>query len=306
MRFSLRHMQIFAEIARRGSISAAAETLALSQSAASTALIELERRYDRPLFDRAGKRVRLNETGRDLLPAALKILDQASEIDALLTGTHGPGPVRIGATQTIGNYIAPALIQNCGESHPGGRLSLEIGNTEQIARAVADYSIDLGLLEGEYDHPDIVATEWLTDELVLICNPAHRLAARRTCTLDDVLNERWVVRERGSGTRQVLDRAIREQWTRLDIGMELQQIEAIVNMVGVSAMIGCVSRLAVRDHLARGDLVELRVPGMDLARRFYIVLNRAKYRTSGINAFLETCGRFPFSSAGPAPAPALS
>lgn len=204
MRFSLRHLEIFAAIARHGSISAAAAELAMSQSAASTALIELERRYDRPLFDRAGKRLRINETGRLLLPAALELLSRALEIDALLVGRTGPGHLRLGATQTIGNYVAPHLIETYSQRHPGCRLTLEIGNTEEIASKIADFSLDLALVEGEIAHPDLLVEDWLEDELVLICSPSHPLARQTICSIDEVLTQRWVVRERGSGTRQTL------------------------------------------------------------------------------------------------------
>jgi DNA-binding transcriptional LysR family regulator len=293
MRFSLRHLEVFAGIARQGTISGAADALAMSQSAASAALLELERRYERPLFDRAGKRLRINETGRSLLPLAHEMLDRADEIDALLTGRMGPGSFRLGATQTIGSYVAPLLIEAYSQDYPGRPLTLEIDNSAEIVRKVADFSLDLALVEGEYSHPDLVATEWIGDELVLICNPAHRLAAAETCAIDSLLEERWVVRERGSGTRQALDRVLHAYWARWQIGMELQQIDAIIETVAVSGMIGCVSTLAARGAIAEGRVVELRVPDIDLSRRFYILSHREKYRTPGISGFLQICGDAP-------------
>lgn len=289
MRFSLRHLQIFAATARHESISAAAAELAMSQSAASTALIELERRYDRPLFDRAGKRLRINETGRALLPAARDLLDRAEEIDALLAGRLGPGPFRLGATQTIGSHVAPALMQNYARQHPGAPLTLEIGNTAEIARKVADFSLDLGLIEGKLQHPDLTMTEWLGDELVLICNPAHPRAGQGLVSLDALLAERWVVREKGSGTRQTLDRAMHPYWERWRIDLELQQIEAIIETVALSGLIGCVSHLAARGALEQGRVVRLEVEGIDLRRRFFILSHREKYVTPGMRAFLRIC-----------------
>lgn len=289
MRFSIRQLELFAAIAREGNISSAASALAMSQSAASAALLELERRYDRPLFDRAGKRLRINETGRSLLPAARELLDRAEEIDALLAGRRGPGSFRLGATQTIGNHVAPGLIQAYSERYPDSAVTLEIGNTAEIAAKVADFSLDLALVEGEHAHPDLLMTDWVEDELVLICNPAHALAACNPCRVDALLAERWVVREHGSGTRQTLDRAMQPWWSRWRIGMELQQMEAIVEMVAASPMIGCVSDLAARSALEQGRVVQLRVPGIDLRRRFYLVRHREKYLTAGIRAFLDIC-----------------
>jgi DNA-binding transcriptional LysR family regulator len=290
MRFSLRHLEIFTAVARHGSISLAATELAMSQSAASTALIELERRYGRPLFDRAGKRLRINETGRSLLPPSLELLSRAQEIDALLMGRTGPGPLRLGATQTIGNYVAPQLIETYSQRYEGCALTLEIDNTEAIANKIADFSLDLALVEGQFAHPDLLVTDWREDELVLICGPSHPLARQAVCSVDEVLAHRWAVREKGSGTRQTLDLAMRPYWSRWRVGMELRQIEAIVETVVVSSLIGCVSRLATQSAVTQGRIVELQVPQIDLSRRFYILTHREKYITAGIRAFLDICG----------------
>jgi DNA-binding transcriptional LysR family regulator len=289
MRFSLRHLQIFTATARLESISAAAIELSMSQSAASAALLELERRYDKPLFDRAGKRLRINETGRSLLAAARDLLDRAEEIDALLAGQLGPGSFRLGATQTIGNHVAPLLMETYSRRYPEAPLTLEIGNTAAIASKIADFSLDLGLIEGELAHPDLSMTEWLGDELVLICNPSHPLAMQGPIQIAALLAERWVVREKGSGTRQTLDRAMHPHWERWRIGLELQQGEAIIETVAVSAMIGCVSRLAARASLENGRIVRLDIPDLDLRRRFFILSHREKYLTPGIRAFLDIC-----------------
>lgn len=261
----------------------------MSQSAASTALIELERRYDRPLFDRAGKRVRLNENGRLLLPAALELLNGAAQIDSMLSGKAGPGPVKLGATQTIGSYVAPVLINDYLQRYPDCSLTLEISNTNEIARKIAEFSLDIALIEGEYSHPDLLVTNWIEDDLVVICSPAHPLVRRRECNIDDVLTERWVVRERGSGTRQALDAAMRPYISRWHIAMELQQIEAILQTVAVGPFIGCVPRVAARSALVASKLVELKVSELDLRRRFYVVTHRQKSHSAGIKAFVEFC-----------------
>ncbi|ARU14963.1 LysR substrate-binding domain-containing protein [Croceicoccus marinus] len=289
MRFSLRHLEIFVAIARAGSISVAAVELSMSQSAASTALIELERRYGRSLFDRAGKRLKINETGRSLLVPALELLARAEEIDGLLSGRTGPGPLHIGATQTIGNYVAPALINAYSERYEGCAITLEISNTAEIAAKIADFSLDLALVEGAHVHPDLVVKEWLHDELILICGVSHPLAGRQAWGIDDVLAGRWVVREKGSGTRQTLDTAMQPYLSRWRIGMELQQIEAILEMVAVSSLIGCVPRVAAQNLISQGRLVEIKVPELDLQRRFYIITHKSKYFTAGIRAFLDIC-----------------
>jgi DNA-binding transcriptional LysR family regulator len=284
--FSLRQMQLFTAIVRCGGASAAANELGMSQSAASTALIELENRYQRPLFERVGKRLRVSETGRALLPVALDMLDRAAKADAILRGRSGPGPLRIGATQTIGTYVAPNLIARYSERHPHSGVTLDISNTATIASRVQDFTLDLGMIEGEYTGTQLLISDWLDDEMVLICNAAHQLTSRKSCSIDDVLAERWVLRERGSGSRQALDQAMVPYWSRWQVSLELQQTEAIVQIVAASALIGCVSRLAVQAPLALGLIKILNVSALNLRRRFYIIRHRDKYETEGMTEML--------------------
>lgn len=301
MQFTLRHLEVFVAVARLENVSAGAASIALSQSAASTALAELERRSGRPLFDRTAKRLRLNESGRMLLPRALSLLDRAREVDAVLAGRGGPGPLRLGATVTIGNHLAPGLIERYRSLGSDARIDLTIDNMNAIARAVLAYDLDLGLVEGDYQDPDLHVTDWLDDELAVFCAPGHPLAARGACSIDDALAQAWVVREQGSGTRQTLDRAMSRFWSRWTIGAEFNQIEAIKSAVAAGSMIGCVSRLALADAFGCGRLVELKVDGLALQRRLYTIVRKEKFVTVGMAALLDLCAEM---AARPTPRPA--
>jgi DNA-binding transcriptional LysR family regulator len=292
MRLTLRQLEVFVAIARAGNVTHAADRIAMSQSAASTALGELEKQFGRPLFDRVGKRLRLNEVGQSAMPRALEILDRAAELESLLTGGGGPGALHLGASLTIGNYLCPTLIDRYLRCYPGSEVRLEIGNTEHVARAVANFDLDLALIEGEITHPDLTVTDWLGDELVVFCAPSHPLARETSVSIERLLQEAWIVREPGSGTRQTLDRAMTPWWPRWRIGLELEHTEAIKGMVATGHFIGCVSRRALSDSCESGRLVALPVPDLDLHRRFYIVTNRRKHRTPGIGAFVTVCEEF--------------
>jgi DNA-binding transcriptional LysR family regulator len=292
MRFTLRQLQVFVAIARDGNVTHAADRIAMSQSAASTALGEMERQFGRPLFDRVGKRLRLNEIGQTVMPKALEMLDRGAELESLLAGGGGLGTLRLGASLTIGNYLCPALIDRYLRLHPESDVKLEIGNTQHIAAAVANFDLDLALIEGEISDTNLTVTDWLGDELVVFCAPGHPLAGKASVSIDDLLNESWIVREPGSGTRQTLDRAMTSYWPRWKIGLELEHTEAIKGMVAGGRFIGCVSRMALNESFAGGRLAEIAVPGLELRRRFYIVSNRHKHRTPGIAAFLGLCAEF--------------
>lgn len=148
MRFSLRQLRIFVEVARHESVSRAAATLALSQSATSTALAELERQYDTQLFDRFGKTLRLNELGQALLPQAVEWIERAAAIENVLEGRAGYGLLRIGATLTIGNYLATLIVADFLKRHPESTLQLRVHNTVAIIDQLVRHEFDLGLIEG--------------------------------------------------------------------------------------------------------------------------------------------------------------
>lgn len=289
MRFTLRQLEVFAAVARTGTVSAAAEHLAMSQSAASASLAEIERQFDCPLFDRLGKRLRLNTAGEQLLPKARELLDRAQEIESLLRGAMGPGPLKVGATMTIGNYLGTLLVAEYMRRHDGSRVTLEVGNTQRIVAEVADMALDLGLIEGECDHPMLEVTPWVSDELAVFCAPDHPLARKRAVPVERVLEEWWLVRESGSGTRQTLDRALHPWRERVKIRLELEHTEGIKRAVEAGLGIGCVSRLALKDAFRRGSLAEVRLQGLDLGRNFYFLLHRQKYRTPAMDAFLALC-----------------
>lgn len=288
MRYTLRQLEVFAAIAQTGTVSGAAERLNMSQSAASTSLAEFERQFDCRLFDRLGKRLRLNATGEMLLPRARELLDRGAEVEAILSGKSGFGTLRVGATLTIGNYLGTLLVSKFMQVHPGSRVTLEVSNTSRIAARMADMELDLGLIEGECDHPDLQMTTWVGDELAVFAAPGHPLAGKRV-GIDRVLVEPWIVREAGSGTRQTLDRAMARWLSRWQIRLELEHTEGIKRAVEAGLGIGCVSRLALKEAFRRGSLVEIRVRELELGRHFYFLLNRHKYRTPGMDAFLALC-----------------
>ena len=144
MRYTLRQLEVFVAVAQHESVSKAARALALSQSAASTALSELERQFDCQLLDRIGKRLKLNALGFQLLPKAVALLDRAEEVEELLRGQQGIGNLDVGATLTIGNYLATLLISDFMQRHPGSRVRLQVRNTRSIIDAVRHHQLDLG------------------------------------------------------------------------------------------------------------------------------------------------------------------
>lgn len=289
MKYSLRQLEIFVAISRTQSVSRAAEELSLSQSATSTALGEFERQFSLQLFDRVGKSLRINEAGQQLLPRAVELLDRAKEIENLLDGHAGFGHMKIGATLTVGNYLATILVAQFLQDHPESRIQLQVHNTRTIVHQIANHELDLGMIEGDCHHPDIEVQTWIADELMVFSAPDHPLAKQRKVSMDQLLQEPWILREKGSGTRETFDRAFHNYHARLNIRLELEHTEAIKRAVESGLGIGCISHLALKDAFRRGSLVPLATPSLDLGRNFSFLWHRQKYQTAGMREFLALC-----------------
>lgn len=289
MRYTLRQLEVFVAVAQHESVSRAARALALSQSAASTALAELERQFDCQLLDRIGKRLKLNALGFQVLPKAVALLDRGEEIEELLRGQRGVGSLDVGATLTIGNYLATLLISDFMQRHPGSRVRLQVRNTASIVERIVSHELDLGLIEGDCQHEDVVMQPWVEDELTVFCSPRHPLAKAREVSTDNLLREAWIMREQGSGTRLTLEQATRHRRGRFNILLELEHTEGIKRAVESGLGIGCVSHLALRDAFRRGSLVPIATPQLDLKRQFTFIWHRHKYLTTGMREFLRLC-----------------
>lgn len=289
MKYTLRQLEIFVAVARHESVSRAADELALSQSATSTALGELERQFDTQLFDRIGKTLRLNELGQVLQPHAVQLIEHASEIETLLARKTDFGPLKIGATLTVGNYLATLIAADFLRLHPSAQVRLSVHNSATIVQQLTHYELDLGLIEGSCRHPDLVVEPWVEDELVVFCAPAHPLAHGRPVSMLELAGQDWILREQGSGTRETFDQALRHFDGNLKVRLELEHTEAIKRAVESGLGIGCISRLALREAFRRGSLAEVRTPDLDLRRQFQFVTHRRKYVTAGMREFVALC-----------------
>lgn len=290
MKFSFRQLEVFLAAARYQNITRAADSLAMSQSAASSALKELENQFSIKLFDRAGKRLQLNELGRLYRPKVEALLDRSQELEQAFRQHTDVGALKVGATLTIGNYLAVGVMARYMSAPTHPRISLEVANTRTIAKRVSDFELDVGLIEGELQSTELDVIPWRADELVVFCAPNHPLAAKKALSDEDLRGATWVMREPGSGTRQTFDRGMHGLLPDLNILLELEHTEAIKRAVETNLGIGCLSRVCLADAFRRGSLMPLTVPEhRQFDRQFYFILHRQKYRSAGIDRWMELC-----------------
>jgi DNA-binding transcriptional LysR family regulator len=293
MHVTLRQLQIFRAIALSGSTTAAAQSVPLSQSAASAALNELERILNARLFDRVGKRLLLNDRGRALLPTALAVLDGARNLETAFSADHASLiDLHLFASTTVGNYILPQLLARFRERVPAAQLQLQIGNTRDVVTAVRDFDADLGLIEGPCHASDIVVLPWLEDELVIVASPMHPLAKaakRGKLTAKQLSQSCWLLREPGSGTREAVEQALLPHLVDIQSTMTLGSSESIKNAVAEGLGVSCLSRYVVRDLAAADRLSVLGTRLPRLTRRLSIIHHRRKLLSDSLRGFIAHC-----------------
>lgn len=289
MRYTLRQLEVFLGIAHQQNVSKAAKILNLSQSAASSSLKELEQQFDVELFDRVGKRLQLNEQGRLIRPKAESLLAQAADLEQTLLKHAEAGHLKIGATLSIGNYLAVNIMAEMMRLQPNANISLEVANTSRISQKVLNFDLDIGLIEGELQHSDLDVIPWRDDELAVFCSPNHPLAKKKRISDQDLIKAQWILREAGSGTRQAFERAMHGILPELNVAIELQHTEAIKRAVEADLGIGCLSKITLEDAFNRGSLIKLPVPQRDFERQFYFILHKQKFRSAGIEQWMSLC-----------------
>ena len=290
LRYSLRQLEVFTAIADHGTTAAAAEALAMSQSAVSAALNALESSYDVMLFDRIGKRLRLNPMGQQLQVRAEALLNEARQLDTELSGAASNGDLTVAASFTIANHLAVDYIARWLDSYPDARIEISTGNSPDVVTKVLNAEVELGMIEYHIDHPDLELTPWLEDELIVFCAPHHELAQRDVLTQQDILTNRWVLREQGSGARLLFDRVFRPLLPSLPVFLEFRHNEPIRRAVEQGLGIGCLSQKVLAAYFDSGRLVPLALPNeLRMQRTFYLCRRRQRYHRPAVLGFSALC-----------------
>lgn len=314
LRLTLRQLQIFVAVARCGTTTAASADIALSQSATSSAIKELERLLSAQLFDRVGKRLLLNDQGRALLPRALSMLDGAAGIEHLSRDAAAQSQsLRVGASSTIGNHVLPQLLGRflaalAPEATPQGaptwQSRMHIANTEAICDAVASFALDIGLIEGPCHQPSLRVQPWLQDELLVLASPQHPLAADvgrpgtgKRIPLHALRSAVWLLREPGSGTREATDQLLLPHLRSYVRSIEIGSSEAIKHTAAQGLGLACLSWRVASDLMASGQLCRLPTTLPRLHRQWHVVTHQDKHHTPALRSFMQQV--FGVPEAGP-------
>lgn len=289
MPLNFNQLRLFLAVAEHGGVTRAAEAIFVSQPAISKAVHELEREIGVPLLAHVGRRVELTEAGEILADYARRIFALAAEGRQAMDELRGleRGRLAVGASTTIGIYLLPRLMGRYHARHPAIATALDIGNTEQVLAQLRAGALDLALVEGPVTGADLAAEPYLRDELVLITAPAHPFAALPEVPLDALAREPFLLREPGSGTREVVARALAERGVEPPVAMELGHTEAIKQAVAAGLGVSILSRLTVEREVAQGLLATVPIAGLTIGRHFLLVRRRGARPSAAAHAWLD-------------------
>ncbi len=287
MRLSLRQLEVFDAIARTGSVVKAAEVIGLSQSATSLSLRDLENNLGAPLFLRHGKKLLINENGERLRLRANSLIRQISEIESLLDDRSLQGTLRVGASDTIGNYILPALCGGFMRAHEKVRMELAVQTAGSVMDGLENMSLDLGFIDSSCNRHALHVLPWIEDELVFFCAPDHRLAGRKRLPVAELERETWFLQPPYHSARTFVVPYIGRYIRALNIGFVSDSAEAIKQTVAAGTGIGCLSRIVLAPELKSGQLRSIEVHELDFRRVFNIITRKNSYQTELQRAFVD-------------------
>ena len=272
-------LRAFVEVVDRGSFSAAARSMGLSQPAVTMQIQGLEADLGATLLERRYRRVDLTEAGRSLLPTARKVLAELEGARAAIDGLSDTvgGHLELAVSTTPGQYILPRLLGSFLQAYPEVSVSLRVYDSADVVTRVESGEAHLGMTGARLPHAKADFEQMGTDDLLMVCPPASPLAGGKGLTLAQVAERPFIVRETGSGTRLVFETALKEGGVDpadLQVVMELGTSEAIVNAVEGGMGVGVVSHWMADKALALGTIAKVEAPGFPISRPFYAVLPR--------------------------------
>lgn len=269
-------LHIFYTVAEKGSFSAAAQALHMTQPAVTMQVQSLEEYFGTKLLHRSTKKMELSEAGRALLPFARKSIDLIRETDVTMSKfTHMlQGRLQLGASLTIGEYVLPRLLGPFGQQYPNITISMKVINTTQILEEIINHQLTFGLIEAPVSHPDMQIEAVMHDELKLIVPAAHPLAEADEVEVEEVLRYPFILREQGSGTRQVMEEqfALKQiEMKQIQTVMELGSTGAVKSAVEAGLGVSILSPSSVKHEVALGLVKVVDIRDVSFQRQFYSI-----------------------------------
>ncbi|MEA5093848.1 MAG: LysR family transcriptional regulator [Sedimentibacter saalensis] len=286
---TIRHLKIFIAVCDYKKMSLAAEKLFMAQPSVSQVIAEIEQHYGVRVFERLSKKLYLTEAGENLLKYARHIVSSFEEMEDSLLKSSSNTSLKIGATITVGTCVLNDILNDFKLKKPNISTKVYVENTNVIEEMILKSKLDLGIVEGIIKSRDIITVPIVSDELTLVCPLSHEFSSLEEITADKLNNQDFILREEGSGTRELFEKKIEN----LDITINKKWIcnnsEAIKNAVISGQGLTVISQMLVRKEIEEKKLHAIKINDLKLTRNFYLAYHKSKYLSDNLKSFISTC-----------------
>lgn len=286
---TLRHLRIFVAVCLYGSITKAAQALHIAQPSVSLAIKELEDYYHMQLFDRISRKLFLTAEGERFLKYASHITSLFEEMEQSMEHWDDFSTMNIGSSITIANSLLCDCMKAYQQRYPERQIQILIENSKILEEAILENRLDLALIEGIPTHEHIQKIPFFQDELVVLCANDHPLTKRSILTLQDIAQENFLLREKGSGTRDILDSIMHVHNLQLHPIWESASTRALVRGVQNGFGISILPYQMVRSELKAGLVQRLTLHDVSFKRKYYIIYHSNKHLHTGLKDFITIC-----------------
>lgn len=285
-------IKIFKTVVEKGGFSLAAQELHMTQSSVSQQIQSLETYYGMKLFDRMYRKIIVTQAGAALYPYAIELERLYQEADKTMQALKGDiaGQLRIGCSMTIGEYFMPGILVSFSRRHPLVATAMDVGNTEQITHMVIDGTISLGFIEGHYEQMDMLVDRQFAGDQLIVIAPSDSKLSLKPMSLAELMNARWVMREKDSGTRIIFEEYLAARGLdpqKLNVVLEMGSTQAVKEAVKAGMGIAAISRLTVENAIKYGELSVIPLEEGVIARKFTMLYCKERFQTCAVEKFIS-------------------
>ena len=284
---TIRHLRIMKAVSEEGSMSRAAEKLYMSQPGISHAVADLEEEVGAPLLLRQGRRLRLNEAGRLFMEKADRLLELYDELEKGAQAMVKQTPMRLGSSITIANFQLPSIMQRLEKRCPDILFRVTVDNAHELQKRLMNHELDAALVEGPVQYEQLEGLPYAAYELAVLCAPSHPLAGRGEVSAEELPGERWLLREKGSSNRDLLDSALLLRGLSVEPVWVSVNSQALIWAAEAGLGLTVLPRILVRQELEAGALVRLEVRELSLIGRCHLVTRRGVPSSPALEALRE-------------------
>lgn len=291
---TLRHLEIFVEVAECGKMSEAAKKMYIAQSSVSQAILEIERQYNIRLFERYSKKLYLTEAGEEMLRYAQNITELYNTMDQQMRYNNRTVRIRVGATMTIGACLIGDILKEFNARHSNVNVTVMVRNTPNLERRLMSSELDIALVEGRTKERELVSRKFFTDHLSLVVGREHPFYQRDSIEISELEDQPFIFRETGSGTRIMTEEFLARHGVKVREVWMCNNSEAIKNAVINNYGISLLSELLVKRECREGLMHKLPIHNVELTQNYSLVYHKDKFFTNELTAFTQICEKFQY------------